>query len=47
MSRRFSKAILIAVVMCMLSVMLIAIASGNASNDGSKINQLIQMSSNG
>ena len=47
MARRFSKAILIAVVMCMLSVMLIAIASGNASNDDSQINQLIQMSKAG
>lgn len=47
MSGRFSKAILIAAVVCMLSVMLIAITSGNASNDGSKINQLIQMSKAG
>lgn len=47
MSRRFLKAILIATVVCMLSVMLIVIASGNAKNDDSKINQLIQMSKAG
>lgn len=47
MSRRFSKAILIAVVMCMLSVMVVVLASGNASNDDSQINQLIQMSKAG
>ena len=47
MSKRFSKAILIAAVVCALSVMLVFVATGNARNDDSKINQLIQMSKAG